>query len=89
MPDLRTFPFALPHFSEEDDNGNQDVTYPVEYTQELFPQLDDNYKLHKEKSAKPSAMPQAAMATVEANASKRLGDRLSRGTASKKKKTSH
>ena len=89
MPDLRTFPFALPHFSEEDENGNQDVTYPVEYTQELFPQLDDNYKLDKVKYAKPSAMPPAAMASVEANASKRLGDRLSRGTASKKKKTSH
>jgi hypothetical protein len=51
LPDLRTFPFAYPEISEEDDNGNQTVTYPVKYTEELFPHLDDNLKSQKVKKA--------------------------------------
>ncbi len=49
IPDLRIFPFAYPEISEEDDNGNQIVTYPVRHTQDLFPHLDDNYIAKKEK----------------------------------------
>ncbi len=44
LPDLRAFPFAYPEMSEEDENGNQTVTYPVKYTEELFSHLDDNFK---------------------------------------------
>jgi hypothetical protein len=51
IPDLRTYPFAYPDISEEDDNGNQSVTYPVRYTEGRFPHLDDNYKLKKVQAA--------------------------------------
>jgi hypothetical protein len=56
LPDLRTFPFAFPEFSEEDDNGFQSVTYPVENTEAMFPHLDDNFASHKVKKAQPSAV---------------------------------
>ncbi len=51
IPDLRTHPFGYPDISEEDDMGNQIVTYPVRYTEGRFPHLDDNYKLHKVQTA--------------------------------------
>jgi hypothetical protein len=47
IPDMRTFPFAFPHVTEEDENGNQIVTYPVSNTQEAFPHLDDNFQKTK------------------------------------------
>ncbi len=66
LSDLRTFPFAFPEFSEEDDNGFQIVTYPVENTEGMFPHLDDNFASHKVKKAKPSAMQPANLGTNEA-----------------------
>jgi hypothetical protein len=48
---------------EEDENGNQTVTYPVKYTEELFPHLNDNYKSQKVKKARPYPVPQAALTT--------------------------
>jgi hypothetical protein len=50
IPDLRTFPFAYPDISEEDEHGFQTVTYPVRHTQDLFPHLDDKYMVKKEKT---------------------------------------
>jgi hypothetical protein len=49
IPDLRTYPFGYPDISEEDENGNQSVTYPVKHTEELFPHLDDTYMAKKDK----------------------------------------
>jgi hypothetical protein len=49
IPDLRTFPFAYPDISEEDENGFQTVTYPVRHTNDLFPHLDHKYMAKKEK----------------------------------------
>jgi hypothetical protein len=63
LPDLRTFPFAFGEFSEEDDNGYQNVTYPVEYTEELFPHLDDNYK--KVKQSNPPALTKAGLGNYD------------------------
>ncbi len=40
LPDLRTFPFAYPEFSEEDELGQQTVSYPSRYTDGLFPHLE-------------------------------------------------
>jgi hypothetical protein len=64
LPDLRTFPFAFPEISDEDENGNQTVTYPVQYTEELFPHLDDDFKSKKLKKAKPEPVTQAALTTL-------------------------
>jgi hypothetical protein len=50
IPDMRTFPFAFPRVTEEDENGNQIVTYPVSNTQEAFPHLDDNFQKKKTQS---------------------------------------
>ncbi len=47
IPDMRTFPFAFPNITEEDENGNQIVTYPEENTRTVFPQLDDTLKKKK------------------------------------------
>ncbi len=47
IPDMRTFPFAFPNITEEDENGNQIVTYPEEYTRTVFPHLDDTLKKKK------------------------------------------
>jgi hypothetical protein len=51
IPDLRTFPFGYeyPDITEEDENGNQSVTYPVKHREGLFPHLDDNYMAKKAK----------------------------------------
>ena len=40
VPDLRTYPFAYPEFSEEDEQGQQTVSYPSCHTEGLFPHLD-------------------------------------------------
>ena len=40
VPDLRTYPFAFPEFSEEDEHGQQTVSYPSYYTDGLFPHLE-------------------------------------------------
>jgi len=64
LPDLRSHPFAFPLMSEEDDNGFQNVTYPVEYTEKLFPHLDDNYKKQKVKKADPPALTQTGLANL-------------------------
>ena len=45
IPDMRTHPFAFPHVTEEDDNGNQIVTYPPEPTSNIFPDLDGSSNL--------------------------------------------
>ena len=47
IPDMRTFPFAFPNITEEDENGNQIVTYPEENTRTVFPHLDDTLKKKK------------------------------------------
>ncbi len=76
LPDLRTFPFAYPELSEEDDNGFQTVTYPVENTEGMFPHLDDNYASHKVKKAKPSAMQPANLLTNDPEAQTRTNTRV-------------
>ena len=63
LPDLRTYPFAFPEISEEDDNGFQTVTYPVKYTEELFPYLDDNFTSQKVKKGQTSAVQHATLQT--------------------------
>ncbi len=65
IPDLRTFPFAFPQISEEDDNGFQNVTYPVEYSEEVFPHLDDNYNYKKVKKANPPTLSQAGLGNFD------------------------
>ncbi len=75
LPDLRTFPFAFPDFSEEDDNGFQIVTYPVTNTEGIFPHLDDNFAFHKVKKAKPSAIEPANLGTNEAEGQTRTHTR--------------
>jgi hypothetical protein len=75
LPDLRTFPFAFPEFSEEDDNGFQIVTHPVENTEGMFPHLDDNFASHKVEKAKPSAMQPANLGTNEAEEQTRTNTR--------------
>jgi hypothetical protein len=47
IPDMRTHSFAFPHVTEEDDNGNQIVTYPPEPTSNIFPDLDGSSYLNK------------------------------------------
>jgi hypothetical protein len=43
VPDLRTYPFVFPEYSEEDANGYQNITYPCRPDDyELFPQLKDS-----------------------------------------------
>ncbi len=64
LPDLRTYPFAFPDISEEDENENQTVTYPVQYTEELFSHLDDDFKSNKLKKARPDPVTQAALTTL-------------------------
>ncbi len=63
LPDLRTYPFAFLEISEKDDNGYQNVTYPVKNTEELFPYLDDNFTSQKVKKAKPSAVQHVTLPT--------------------------
>jgi hypothetical protein len=41
VPDFRTFPFAIPVFGPEGPNGDQDVTYPSSFTEDLLPFLHD------------------------------------------------
>ena len=36
---MRTFPFAYPEFTEEDELGNQTVCYPSMFTDDAFPDL--------------------------------------------------
>jgi hypothetical protein len=50
IPDLRTFPFGYPDITEEDEDGNQSVTYPVKHTEGLFSHLDDKYLAKKAKA---------------------------------------
>jgi hypothetical protein len=76
LPDLRTFPFAFPDFSEEDDQGFQSVTYPVENTESMFPHLDDNFASHKVKKAPPSAVQHANLLTNETEAQPRPNMRM-------------
>jgi hypothetical protein len=45
---LRTFPFAYPEFSEEDELGQQTVSYPSLYTDGLFPHLELHPRIRKE-----------------------------------------
>jgi hypothetical protein len=66
LPDLRTFPFAFPEFTEEDDNGYQIVTYPPGNTEGMFPHLDDKFASHKVKKEKPPALQPANTLTNEA-----------------------
>ena len=47
IPDMRTFPFAFPNITEEDENGYQIVTDPEENTRTMFPHLDDTLKKKK------------------------------------------
>jgi hypothetical protein len=47
IPDMRTHSFAFPHVTEEDDNGNQIVTYPPDRTSHVFPDLDGTSVLLK------------------------------------------
>ena len=42
IPDLRSFPFAYPTFSEQDAEGYQVVTYPPERTAQLVTIVDDS-----------------------------------------------
>ncbi len=44
---MRTHSFAFPHVTEEDNNGNQIVTYPPERTSDFFPDLDGTSVLKK------------------------------------------
>ena len=37
---MRTFPFAYPEFSAEDEQGQQTVSYPSSFTDGLFPQIE-------------------------------------------------
>jgi hypothetical protein len=76
LPDLRTFPFAFPEFSEEDDQGFQSVTYPVEKTESMFPHLDDNLASQKVKKAQPSAMQTANLLTNETEEQHRPNPRV-------------
>ena len=76
LPDLRTFPFAFPDFSQEDDNGFQTVMYPVENTEGLFPHLDDNYASHKVKKEKPSSMQPANLLTTDPEEETRTNTRV-------------
>jgi hypothetical protein len=71
IPDLRTFPFGYPDITEEDENGNQIVTYPVKHTEGLFPHLADNYMAKKVK-------PIAVLTETNPDAGKRVRDQ---GTA--------
>lgn len=41
VPDFRTFPFAFPVFGPEGPNGDQEVTYPSSFTEDLLPFLHD------------------------------------------------
>ncbi len=45
IPDMRTFPIAYPEFTEEDELGNQSVCYPSRFTEELFPDLEQEETL--------------------------------------------
>jgi hypothetical protein len=45
IPNMRTHSFAFPHVTEEDDNGNQIVTYPPERIRDVFPNLDGSSDL--------------------------------------------
>jgi hypothetical protein len=42
LPDLRSYPFAYPTFSEQDPEGYQVVTYPPERTAQLVTIVDDS-----------------------------------------------
>ncbi len=42
IPDLRSYPFAYPTFSEQDAEGYQVVTYPPERTAQLVTIVDDS-----------------------------------------------
>ncbi len=44
IPDMRTHSFAFPYVTEEDNNGNQIVTYPPALTRGLFPELGDSFE---------------------------------------------
>jgi hypothetical protein len=47
LPDLRTFPFAFPEYSEEDELGQQTVSYPSRYADGLFPHLELNTRIRE------------------------------------------
>ncbi len=46
--DLRTFPFAYPEFTEEDELGQQTVSYPSKHTEIFFPHLDQQPRIREE-----------------------------------------
>jgi len=47
VQDLRTFPFAFPHISEEKEDGSQIVTYPPQLTEALLEDLYDSHTTRK------------------------------------------
>ncbi len=47
VQDLRTFPFAFPHISEEKEDGSQIVTYPPQLTEDLLEDLYDSHTTRK------------------------------------------
>jgi hypothetical protein len=48
VPDMRTFPFAFPEYSEEDANGFQNISYPCQPDDlDLFPQLKEAHMPRK------------------------------------------
>ena len=59
IPDMRTFPFAYPEFTEEDELGNQTVCYPSLFTDDVFPHLEiaDNLKAPNTSKDEPDVKP--------------------------------
>ncbi len=55
IPDMRTFPFAYPEFTEEDEQGNQTVCYPSRFTEDVFPHLEQEYTLQAPNTSKDEA----------------------------------
>ncbi len=45
---MRTYPFTFPEFTEEDELGQQTVSYPVYHTEGLFPHLEQHPRTREE-----------------------------------------
>ena len=56
IPDLRSYPFAYPTFSEQDAEGYQVVTYPPERTAQLVTLLDDSDEEFESEPPPPKKM---------------------------------